>query len=387
MATSAVQRRSRPMLMLTFAFLIAFLLHLLLFSTAPMVTVIMEEMSLSYTEFGLVFSMAMISLILLRIPWGLVADRLGYLNALSTALPISAISAAIRAFTAGYVPFLVAQFFLGVGLASVLPCLPLIIKEWTPKNIGLGTGIYVSGFAAGNGTALALTPHLMGLLAWRHILLVYSGFAALLCLLWWALAKSTVRIAPSFRLESFTRVLREKYVWVLLLLMAASMGTYDTLATWLPKVLELKNASPVCASLLALGFFLAGPVVGFVLDRCGNKRVILMLLGAVAVISIVGINYAASPLLGMLIVLSGFMPIGVLTISLTGPTEHKRFSTSVATVVGVTSSLGNVGPFVVPIIFGVLLDITGSHYAPIFAVAIFAGFSFILGSRVIELKD
>lgn len=373
--------------MLAFAFLIAFLLHLLLFSTAPMVSVIMEEMDLSYTEFGLVFSVAMISLILFRIPWGLVGDRLGYLNALRIALPISAISAVLRALTSGYVPLLVSQFFLGVGLASVLPCLPLMIKEWTPKNVGLGTGIYVSGFAAGNATALALTPHLVGVLAWRNVLLVYSGFAALVCLLWWTLAKSTIRITPSFRLENFTQILRDKYVWILLLLMAAAMGSYDTLATWLPKVLELKNISPVYASLLALGFFLAGPVIGFVLDRFWSKRIILTLLGTIAAISIAGINYAPFPLLGMLIVLSGFMLIGVLTISLTVPTEHKRFSTSVATVVGVTSSLSNFGPFLIPIVFGFLMDITGSHYASIFAVALFAGFSFILGSRVIDLKD
>ncbi|MFC1907494.1 CynX/NimT family MFS transporter [Chloroflexota bacterium] len=386
MPTSPMHRKSHPILMLAFAFLIAFLLHLLLFSTAPMVSVIMEEMGLSYTEFGLVFSVAMISLILFRIPWGLVGDRLGYLNALRIALPISAISAVLRALTSGYVPFLVGQFILGVGLASVLPCLPLMIKEWTPKNVGLGTGIYVSGFAAGNATALALTPHLIEVLAWRNVLLVYGGFAALVSLLWWALAKSTIRITPSFRLDNFTNIIRDKYVWILLLLMAAAMGSYDTLATWLPKVLELKNINPVYASLLALGFFLAGPVVGFFLDRFWNKSIILMLLGTIASISIAGINYAPFPLLGMLIVLSGFMLIGVLTISLTVPTEHKRFSKSVATVVGVTSSLSNFGPFLIPIVFGFLMDITGSHYASIFAVAIFAGFSFILGSRVIDLK-
>ncbi|NVM27084.1 MAG: hypothetical protein HWN70_14360, partial [Desulfobacterales bacterium] len=42
--------------MLSFAFTIAFLLHLLLFATAPMVTVIMEEMDLSHADFGLVYS-------------------------------------------------------------------------------------------------------------------------------------------------------------------------------------------------------------------------------------------------------------------------------------------------------------------------------------------
>ena len=62
------------LVMLTFSFLIAFVLHLLLFATAPMVTVIMGEMQLSYTDFGFIFSAAMISLIILRIPWGILAE-------------------------------------------------------------------------------------------------------------------------------------------------------------------------------------------------------------------------------------------------------------------------------------------------------------------------
>ena len=90
----AMNRSEYRWVMLSFSFTVAFLLHLLLFATAPMVSVIMEEMSLSYAGFGFVFSAAMISLILFRIPWGLIGDRIGYLNALRIALPISAASAA-----------------------------------------------------------------------------------------------------------------------------------------------------------------------------------------------------------------------------------------------------------------------------------------------------
>ncbi len=169
------------LIMLAFSFTIAFLLHLLLFSTAPMVTIIMKEMELSHTGFGLIFSVAMISLILFRIPWGLMVDRTGYLNTLRIALPLIAVGALIRAFSPGYSTFLVSQFFLGVGLAAILPSLPLIVKEWAAKNIGLSTGLYISGFAAGNATALGLTPHLLEVIAWRNVLLVYGGVAIVLC--------------------------------------------------------------------------------------------------------------------------------------------------------------------------------------------------------------
>ncbi|UCD72155.1 MAG: MFS transporter, partial [Syntrophobacterales bacterium] len=127
--------------MLSFSFTIAFVLHLLLFATAPMVTVIMEEMGLSHADFGFVFSAAIISLILFRIPWGLIGDKIGYLEALRIALSISTASAVLRAFSPGYLTLLLSQFFLGLGLAAVMPCLPLLVKEWSSgKTLGLSTG-------------------------------------------------------------------------------------------------------------------------------------------------------------------------------------------------------------------------------------------------------
>ena len=368
--------------MLSFAFTIAFLLHLLLFATAPMVTVIMEEMDLSHADFGLVYSAAMISLIVFRIPWGLIGDRIGYLNAFRIALPISAASAVLRAFSPNYSTLLLSQFSLGLGLAAVLPCLPLMVKEWSPRVLGLSTGIYVSGFAVGNATALGLTPHLLEMMGWRHVLLVYSALAAVVVGLWWGLARSSVKGTSGFRLENFARLVKDRYVWVLLVFMAASMGSYDTLATWMPKVLEMKGLNKALASLLALGFFVAGPIVGFASDRFQDRKAMVALLGAVAAASIMGINYAPGPLLLLCMFLSGFTLIGVLIISLAVPVEHERLSSCAGGVIGLISSLGNIGPLVMPVVFGFLIDATGTFKASVLFVAVLTGVTFIPGSRV-----
>jgi cyanate permease len=371
--------------MLSFSFTIAFVLHVLLFATAPMVTVIMEEMGLSHADFGFVFSAAMISLILFRIPWGLIGDKIGYLEALRIALPISAAFAVLRAFSPGYLTLLLSQFFLGLGLAAVMPCLSLLVKEWSSsKTLGLSTGIYVSGFAAGNATALGLTPQLLEMMGWRDVLLAYSGLAAVVCGLWWALARSTVKGTSEFQLKNFGTILKDRYVWVLLFFMIASMGSYDTLATWMPKVLEMKGFNKTLASLFPLGFFLAGPIVGFASDRFRDRKAVVALLGAVSAASIIGINYAPFPLLLLCIFLSGFTVIGVLTISLAVPAEHERLSGSVGGVIGLISSLGNIGPLVMPVVFGFLIDVTGTFQASVLSVAVLAGVTFTLGSRVSE---
>lgn len=377
-------RRGCAVVMVGFSFAIAFVLHLLLFCTAPMVTIIMEEMHLSHADFGFVFAAAMISLVIFRIPWGLVGDKMGYLNAFRIALPLTVGFAVLRALSTGYAILLLSQFLLGVSLAMVLPCLPLIVKEWATTKPGLSTGIYVSGFAAGNATALALTPQLLKVMDWREVLLVYSGFTALICVLWLAFARSTARGDSGLQFRSFARLLGDKYVWVLLLFMMASMGSYDTLATWLPKVLEMKDLNETLASLLPLGFFLAGPLVGTVSDRIGNSSSIVAISGVVAAASIVGINYAPFPLVLLCIFLAGFSTIGVLTISLTMPTKHERLSVTAGSVVGLTSALGNVGPLAMPVLFGFLIDATDTFHASIFSVAALAGVAFIFGSRIVR---
>ena len=369
--------------MISFSFVIAFLLHLLLFATAPIVTQIMKEMNLSYADFGLVFSAAMISLLLFRIPWGLIGDRIGYLNVFRVALPILAASAIFRGFSSSYSTLLVSQFFLGLGLAAVLPCLPLVIKEWTPeRTVGFSTGIYVSGFALGNFTALGLTPQLLTMMSWREILIVDGGVAAGVAVLWWGLAKSLVKETSEFKLKDFTHILKEKYVWILLLFMVVSIGSYDTLATWMPKVLEMKGLNKAFASLLPLGFFLAGPVVGFLSDRLWDKRKILAILGAVSCASVIGINYVPFLFLLLCIFLAGFTITGVFTFALSSPAEHSHLASSIGGVVGLISSLGNIGPLFMPVVFGYLIDVTGTFYASIFAVAALSCVTLILSASV-----
>ena len=371
-------------IMLAFSFAIAFLLHLLLFATAPMASLVMEKMELSHTQFGIIFAAAMISLVIFRIPWGLISDRIGYLSTLGIALLLSAISAVLRTFASSYTTMLLSQFFLGVGLAAILPCLSLLVTEWSPKRPGLATGIYVSGFAAGNATALGLTPFLLHILYWQQVLLLYSGLAVVLCGLWWFFAKSTVKGSLPKQTLNIREIIKDRYVWVLFFFVMAAMGSYDTLATWMPKVLEMKELNEEVASLLPLGFFVAGPTIGFASDRFRDRKVLIGVLGVIAAISIVGINYAPLPLLLVCLFLAGFTTIGVLTIGLAVPAGHERLTASVGSVIGLISSFGNIGPLAMPVLFGFLIDVTGTFHASVFCVAALAGIVFILGSRIKE---
>jgi len=367
--------------MLSFTFFIGFILHLLLFATAPMVSIIMEEMNLSHAEFGMVYSASMLSLIIFRIPWGLFGDRKGYLLSLRVALPLIAASSLARTFSPNFPILLVSQIFLGLGLASVFPCLPMIAKEWSrEKSLGFATGVYISGFAAGNAAALGITPPLLAGMGWRSVLLLYSCLALVLSLLWWVWARSSISGTMGVRQDSFIKVARDPLVWVLLLFMSSAMGSYDTLATWMPKVLEMKKFPAALASLLPLGFFFAGPAVGWVSDRFGERKKLVLVMGVLSALSIAGINFAPLACLPVCIFFAGFTTMGVLTLTLALPAKLERFSSSIGTVIGLVSSLGNMGPLIMPVVFGWLIDWTGTFQASVFFVALVAGATFLLGA-------
>ena len=366
------------------AFAVAFVVHLLLFSVSPMVHVLMAEMYLSHAQFGLIFSAAMVSLIVFRIPWGLVADRRGYVGVLRLALVISAVAAGLRAVSSGYTGLLLSQIVLGLGLAALMPCLSLMVKAWASARPGLGTGIYFSGFAVGNATALALTPLLLDMMSWRQAFLLYGAAPVVVLLASFMLGRNGEEVSSSVRLQEFGLVLRERVVWVLLILMVGSMGCYDTLASWMPRVLQMKGLEPGFASLLPAGFFASGPLVGLMLDRFPSRRTLVALLGIMAALSIALINTSSLPVLLLGLFFAGFTTNGVSIASLTIPVEESRLSPYAGTVVGFVTSASNVGPLVVPVLFGYLIDVTGFYSASVVMVAVLAAVIFVGCSRLMR---
>ncbi|NLJ49511.1 MAG: MFS transporter [Candidatus Atribacteria bacterium] len=365
-----------------FAFSIAFMLHLLLFSTAPLSTIIMKEMNLSHAGFAFIFGIAMISLVASRIPWGLIGDHIGFRNAFRIALPISAIAAVIRPFTKSYASLLLTQLALGFGLSSVLPILPILVKKSFQKNAtGFATGIYIAGFAAGNATAIAFTPSLLNYISWRTILFIYALMPVLVSVFWWLLIPETHLKTETIQFAQFKTILKDRSLWVLLMLVIACMGGYDTLATWIPKVIEMKNLNPSLATFLPLGFFFSGPIIGFVSDRLKKRNSLLTLMGLATLLSTLGINTSHHALFNLCLFLAGFCLNSVLTISLAIPAELERYASSVGGVVGVISSLGNIGPLALPVVFGSLIDLTGTYRVSIIFISLFSGLIISLCSR------
>lgn len=380
--------------LLSLALLTAFELHLLLFSYSQLASEIRTEMGLPHAQANLLFSASILALILLRVPWGLLSDRVGISAAFKLATGLMGVFGLLRGLAVNYETLFVTQLLLGVGLAAVLPCLSKLVEGWFRGEAGLATGVYVAGFPLGEMAALSLTPWVLGAVhGWRGVFTLYGAFGLLISALWWALAKEPqmrtvwgeargVASGAPNRVE-FSRLFRVREVWVLTGLCVCAMGCYDTLVASLPEVLRHGGIPPetagLMASMLPLGFLLAGPTVGTLSDRLGLRRPFLWVLGLVGGPAIVAIVLLSDLPQWLATFAAGFCTTGVITLILVIPAEHPELSRLVGSSVGLISSLGNIGPFLFPIAVGYLKDTTGSFLPAMAMLAVIAEITLILG--------
>jgi len=388
---NSMMRKSENV-MIVLAFLTAFTLHLLLFSYSPIIPLVIKEMEISHAEAGLIFSISILAIIVLRIPWGFLSDYLGVTTTMKMAMVFVGVFSLLRGFSPNYFILLASQLFLGVGFAAILPCLAKIVNAMFRERAGFATGVYVSGFPIGELVGLGLASRLLALRGdWRMVFQIFGLWSLALTVLWWQVGrKSPLEQRPSDERSrrEFKDIIGIKQIWILTGLCICSMGCYDTLLTWLPHMLELKGVPPteasITASMFPVGFLLAGPVVGTLSDKVGLRKPFIWILGLSSAVLIVLIPQLTQLGLWGAILLAGFTLSGILTLVLVILSEHPGLSRFVGSAVGLVSSMGNIGSFLFPIVVGFLIDITGSPTPPLTVLAIISGATIMLDLAVTE---
>lgn len=366
--------------MLALAFGVALTEHLLLFSYSPLASDIMGDLNLSHAEAGILFSASLVALALLRIPWGVLADRVGFRLATGIAMIFMSAFGLLRGFSYDYVSLLMTQIFMGIGMAAAIPCLPKIISEWfPPEETGLATGIYMAGFAIGNMIGLAVTPHLLDQLGdWRITFRLYGFIAVGLTLLWFLFSRGrqTSKNEGKKVFRSLSRAVRMREVWILTGLFICTSGCYDTICTWLPYALKARGVSAYEAgfvsSMLPLGFLVSSPVIGALSDHFGSRRPLIAILGMVSGPAILATGIATGIPLWTSAFLIGFTTLGALTLVLAIPVDSEEIRPVVSSAVGIISSVGNLGSILLPVGLGYLIDLTGDFFPGILLLAVTA---------------
>jgi nitrate/nitrite transporter NarK len=373
-------KKNSQNLMLLLGLLATFNMHLLLFSYSPLVPYISADLSLTNAEAGFLFSIAILTLMLFRIPWGIFFDHKGFKKTMALALTLMGVFGLARGFAVDYFSLLTAQFFLGAALSGVIPAIPRLVSCWFPREkIGVATGICLAGFPVGDFVALSFTPFLFILVGgWREVFQVYGAWCLLLAVLWWIFAHETEALSnspaqTSLKIE-FAKLLRNRLVWLLTGLYFCAGGCYDTLLVWLPTIIQAqgmnKFSAAFVASMLPAGFLFSAIVIGTFSDRIGLRKPFVLAMGAASGPAIFFTGMVTGIPVYFAAFFSGLFTVGVLTIILAIPVETVTLSRSLSSTLGIVASLGNLGSFVLPTLVGQLRDLSGSFLLPVLLLAV-----------------
>ncbi|CAJ0783054.1 putative nitrate/nitrite transporter NarK2 [Ralstonia condita] len=337
-----------------------------------------EDLSLNGTEFGLLTSTPVLTGALMRLPLGAWTDRYGGRTVMTALLVICAVPVYIVSYATAFWQFLLIGLFLGCVGASFAVGTPYVARFFPPERRGFAMGFFGAG-TAGAAVNLFLTPSLQAAYGWRFVPRVYAIALLVTAVIFWFASAPDPGAGKSSGswLDSF-RVLRDRRVWRLCQYYSITFGGFTALSLWMPQYLKNEyGMTLVAASAFAAGFSLPGSILravgGLLADRFGAHSVTWWGLW-VAWICLFLLSYPPTDVvihtidgtfsLRLQLPLAGFITLiflmgAVFAFGMASTFKYVSddFSANMGVVTGIVGLAGGLGGFLLPILFGGLLDI------------------------------
>ncbi|MCO1657561.1 MFS transporter [Pseudonocardia humida] len=381
----------RPLTVLLGLLALAVNLRAALAGYPPLLETAREDLALSAGAAGLVQSGAVLMMAVGSFAGSAVGLRFGRETALGVAVGLVALGSLVRGVPA--LGALVAGSLvlgLGVGLAGVL--LAGVVKEHLPDRAGAVTGGYTVSMMIGATTAGAVAVPLAVVLGgWSFSLAVWAAPAALALGLWVPVARRAGRPAPGSARPAPAAPWRSSFARRVTVYQLGTSSMFYGGLTWLAPYYEGLGWSPQGAGLLIAVWSLAqipsALVVPVLAERSRRWRFWSGITLACALVGAVGVlAWPQPPLVGPWgwIALMGFglgagFPLGLSVIAWRTADGAASAATS-----GLALGTGYVCAGLVPLLMGVLIDLTAG-FAAALAVLLVAGA--VQGAGIIAIGD
>ncbi|HAZ60448.1 MAG TPA: hypothetical protein DCY89_02595 [Gammaproteobacteria bacterium] len=375
---------------------------------------IKEDLGLNDTQFGLLVATPILTGSISRLFLGVLTERWGGRRVFAAQMILCALATWALTLVDSYLMFLLTA--LGVGLAggSFIIGVAYVSRWYDSAHQGTALGI----FGAGNvGAAVTkfVAPLVMVAWGWEGVAQTWATGLALMGLAFLLFAKDEPEFverrrmgarAPAF-VAQFAP-LKDLQVWRFSLYYFLVFGAFVALALWMPHYLiSVYGVSVQTAGMAAASFSLAASIFraygGYLADRYGARPVMYWTFGCslffLFVLSYPPTDYVIhgkdgpiafsiamglGPFVVILFALGFFMSLGKAAVFKLIPDHYPEHVGSVGGLVGM---IGGLGGFVLPVAFGVLLDLTGiqtSCFALLFGLVAIALVWMHLSIRAME---
>ena len=342
---------------------------------------IKEQLGLNETEFGLLAATPVLSGSLIRVPLGIWTDRFGGRIVLFVLMLACVIPIYLMQFATEFWQFLVIGLFVGLAGGSFSVGTPYVARWFNKDKQGLAMGVFGAG-NAGSAVNKLIAPAIIVAAGWQMVPTVYAVIMLVTAVLFWFfsysdpkhLVSSKVSLGEQLALMKDPAVLRYCQYY------SVVFGGYVALALWMVRYYVGEYGfSLQSAAFLAACFSLPGGVLralgGWLSDKYGAYKVTWGVMWVIWVGCFIlsypqtdfviqtakgpqtfhiGLNATMFTIL--LFVAGVAMAVGKASVF---KFVADDFPTNIGAVSGVVGLAGGLGGWLLPIMFGVLLDLTG----------------------------
>lgn len=347
---------------------------------------IRSELGLSETQFGLLVGTPILTGSLIRVILGIWADRYGGRLIFALTMFISALATYLLTFATNYPQMLIAALGVGVAGGSFSVGVAYVSRWYPPDKQGVALGIFGAG-NVGSAVTKFFAPIVMVAFGWHAVAEIWAAAMVVMALVFYFTTSDDPVLVerrrtgekPASTLMEL-EPLKNIQVWRFSLYYFFVFGAFVALALWLPQYLiHVYGVDIRVAGMIAVFFSVPASLFraygGHLSDVYGARKVMywtfLVSLVATFVLSYPPTDYVIQsdkgPLsfhaeMGMVgftitvFILGFFMALGKAAVFKHIPVYYPG---NVGSVGGLVGMIGGLGGFILPILFGVLLDLTG----------------------------
>jgi NNP family nitrate/nitrite transporter-like MFS transporter len=349
---------------------------------------IAKDFGLSTTQKGLIAALPILGGSLVRIPIGILADRLGpkktgIIGQLLLIIPL----AGGWLFASNFQSVLAFGLFLGIAGGSFAVALPLASRWYPPQYQGMALGIAGAG---NSGTVLAslLAPRLAEYFGWRNVFGLAFIPTILSLIAFIILAKEFPERHKPKNLAAYFTILRETDAFWFCFFYSVTFGGFVGLASFLGIFFHdqyglnrVMAGNFTALSVFAGSFF--RPIGGYLADRFGGIRMLTFLFSSIAILML---SVSFLPPLAPATI---FMFLGMMSLGMGNGAVFQiipqRFQKGIGVITGLVGAAGGLGGFFLPMFLGFFKDITGSFGVGFMLFAL-ASLSALVSLRTVQRK-
>ena len=342
---------------------------------------IKDMLGLNETEFGLLIAMPVLTGSLIRLPMGMWTDRFGgrivfFILMLSTVIPIFLIS-----YAKAYWQFLVLSLFVGVAGGSFTVGIAYCARWFQKDQQGLAMGIFGAGNTGAAVTKLVAPLIVVGF-GWAMVPKIYALLMLVTAITFWffTFTDPAHKQQSNLSLKQQLTALKDPRVWRYSQYYSIVFGGYVALSLWMTKYYITEYGFDLkTAALMAVCFSLPGGILralgGYFSDRFGAHTVTWWVLW-VSLVCLFFLSYPPTEIVvttlnGPVSIHLGLGPISFTFLMFTmgiafavGKASVFKYIAddypkNIGVISGIVGLAGGLGGFVLPILFGALVDITG----------------------------